>query len=94
MNKINFKLILVIVFTILYLPHCFIMVSDISLITAYEVDPGSIIDSIEKLYSGKIYNMLNGYHSKFYGWTYISINFWLLLPIKLLNLILGIKSKV
>jgi len=94
MNKINFKLILFIVFTILYLPHCFIMVSDISLITAYEVDPGSIIDSIEKLYSGKIYNMLNGYHSKFYGWTYMSINFWLLLPIMLLNLIFGIKSKI
>lgn len=93
-NKINYRLILIIIFIILYLPHCFIMVSDISIITAYEVDPGSIIDSIEKLYSGKVYNMLNGYHSKFYGWTYMSINFWLLLPIKIFNLMLGINSKI
>lgn len=92
-NNINYRLIIIIIFFILYLPHCFIMVSDISLITSYEVDPGSIIDSIERLYSGNIYNMLNGYHSKFYGWTYMAINFWLLAPIKLFNLIFGIKSK-
>ena len=49
MNNINYRLIIIIIFTILYLPHCFIMVNDISLITAYEVDPGWIIDSIEKL---------------------------------------------
>lgn len=93
-NRINYKLVLVIVFIILYLPHCFILVNDISLILAYEVDPGSIIDSIEKLYSGKIYNMLNGYHSKYYGWTYMSINFWLLAPIKLFNIVFNINSKL
>jgi hypothetical protein len=92
MKKINLQNIIIIIFSVLYLPHAFIMVNDINLIGAYEVDPGSIIDSIQRMYSVDFYSMLNGYHSKYYGWSYIAINFWLLLPIKIWMGVFGIKS--
>jgi hypothetical protein len=62
------------------------MVNDIGLISAYEVDPGSIINSISSLFQHP-YNMNMGYHSQYYGWTYFSINFFLLLPIYLAKLL-------
>jgi hypothetical protein len=65
---------ILLLFTILYLPHAFILVDDLGLIIAYEYDPGSHISAIEQLLTS--YNNLHaGYHSKFYGWTYFSINF-------------------
>jgi len=68
------------VFTILFIPHVFVVVRDLSLAIAYEVDPGSIIESILALF-GNHYNMNGGYFSQYYGWTYFAINFFLLLPI-------------
>jgi hypothetical protein len=87
------KIGLTVIFSILYLPHAFIMIQDINLISAFEVDPGSIIASINDLFNKPIYNMLNGYHSKFYGWTFFSINFLLLTPLKILRYFFGIKSQ-
>lgn len=93
-RKINYLAIIVIIFTILYLPHAFIMVEDVSLMLAYEVDPGSIIQSIEKMFTVDYYSMFNGYHSRYYGWTYNAINFWLLLPIKIWMYLFGVKSNL
>ncbi len=79
-----YRIILVTLFTVLFLPHAFVVVRDINLITAYEVDPGSIIRSILGLFFNH-YNMNMGYHSGYYGWTYFSINYFLLLPIYFAN---------
>jgi hypothetical protein len=84
---------LAVIFSFLYLPHAFILIQDINLLSAFEVDPGSIVASINDLFNKPIYNMLNGYHSKFYGWTYFSINFLLLTPLKILLYLFGIKSQ-
>ena len=72
---------LMVLFTILFLPHVFVMVEDISLVGAYEVDPGSIVLSIQSLYQrSHFYNMNAAYHSMFYGWTYYWISFILAAP--------------
>ena len=76
-----YRIGLIILFTVLFLPHAFVMVEDISLVGAYEVDPGSIVDTIESLYQAdRFYNMNSPYHSRFYGWTYYWINFILVAP--------------
>ena len=76
-----YRIGLILLFTFLYLPHAFVVVEDISLVRAYEVDPGSILDSIESLYQpSHFYNMNVPYHSRFYGWTYYWINFVLAAP--------------
>lgn len=78
-----YKIFLIIIFSIIFLPHAFIIIDDINLIIAFETDPGAITHSIEDMFKSPIYNMHNSYHSKFYGWTYISLNFLLLAPIKI-----------
>ena len=94
-NKITspHRLILIALFSIFFLPQAFILLDDINLIIAYETDPGSIINSIEDLFKFPFYSMFTGYHSKFYGWTYISINFFALLPVKLFLFLIGSDSK-
>ena len=74
--------LLLLLFTVLYGPQAFIMVHDIGLITAFETDPGSHMQSVESVL--KTYNMHVGYHSKFYGWTYFALNFFLLSPLNVL----------
>lgn len=71
-------------FTISYLPQAFLILGDTALITALEVDPGSMLNALHKLYEGpNFYSMHNGFHSHFYGWTYFSLNFWLFMPVKI-----------
>ena len=77
-----YRIILIVLFTILFLPHVFVVVRDINFVIAYEVDPGSIIQSILSLYKNS-YNMNIAYHSKYYGWTYYWISYVLLMPIYL-----------
>jgi hypothetical protein len=84
-------LFLLFLFSAFYLPHAFILLEDIGLIGAYENDPGSHIEAMQTLL--RSYNMHAGYHSKFYGWTYFSLNFFLLLPIKIFLLTFAIESK-
>lgn len=84
-----YRIILIVIFTILFLPHVFVVVNDMNFVIAYEVDPGSIISSMISLHQN-YYNMNEGYHSSLYGWTYFSINYFLLTPIylaKLLNFV-------
>ncbi len=77
----------------MYLPQCFIMLEDMNIVRAFEVDPGSILDAINKLFKGPYYySMYNGYHSYYYGWTFFSINFFVILPIKVLFSIFNITS--
>ncbi len=75
-----YRIALISIFTVLFLPHVFVVVKDINFVMAYEVDPGSMIQSILSLYQHS-YNMNAAYHSSYYGWTYFSINFFLLLPV-------------
>jgi len=77
-----YRIILITIFTILFIPHVFVVVHDINFVTAYEVDPGSIIQSILSLLQ-HAYNMNAAYHSRYYGWTYFSMNYFLLMPIYL-----------
>lgn len=78
----SYRIVLIILFSILFLPHVFVVVQDINFVTAYEVDPGSIISSILSLFQHS-YNMNAEYHSSLYGWTYYSINYFLLMPVYL-----------
>jgi hypothetical protein len=75
-----FRILIIILFSILFLPHVFVVVKDINFVIAYEVDPGSIIQSILSLYQHS-YNMNAAYHSQYYGWTYYSLNFLLIAPV-------------
>src|SRR5215210_6065443 len=76
-----YRIGLMVLFAVLFLPHVFVMVEDISLVGAYEVDPGSIVLSIQSLYQpSHLYNMNASYHSSFYGWTYYWISFILAAP--------------
>ena len=81
-----YRIILIILFAALFLPHAFVVVKDVNFVTAYEVDPGSIIKSMIRLYHpGLVYNMNETTHARYYGWTYFSINFVLLLPVHALT---------
>lgn len=84
-----YRIFLISMFTLLFLPHVFVAVRDINFVIAYEVDPGSIIQAIMSLYKHS-YNMNLSYHSKYYGWTYYAISYLLLMPVyvaKLLKII-------
>ncbi|WOI31630.1 hypothetical protein R1T40_11700 [Tritonibacter scottomollicae] len=49
-----------------------------------EIDPRSIMTSLDGLTTGPTYyNMNKQYHSQFYGWTYFSLNFFLIMIAKL-----------
>jgi hypothetical protein len=84
-----YRIIIIILFSILFLPHAFVVVNDLSFIAAYETDPGQIISSILSLFQNH-YNMNNGAHSAYYGWTYYSINYFLLSPIYIIVSVLKI----
>jgi len=89
-----YKFLIFLIFSILFLPLTFILNEDINLILAHEVDPGSIIHSIDNLFNHPYYNMFNGYHTTYYGWTYASLTFLFLLPFKLVFYIFGIEAPV
>jgi hypothetical protein len=77
-----YRIILIIIFAVLFFPHVFAVVNDLNFIIAYEVDPGSIMKAILSLYQHS-YNMNESFHSRYYGWTYYAINYVLLMPIYL-----------
>jgi hypothetical protein len=56
----------------------------------WKYDPRSIMSALDGLTTSPLYNMNSQYHSKFYGWTFFSINF---VAISLLKLI-GMASEV
>ena len=87
-----YKFLILLIFSIVFLPQTFILNEDISLILAYETDPGSIIISINNLFNFPYYNMFNGYHTSAYGWTHASLTFLFLLPFKLFFFIFKIES--
>ena len=75
-----YRIVLIVIFTILFLPHAFILVDNIRLIIAYEVDAGMMMSAMANLFKN-FYNMNVEFGSRGYGWTYFSINFFLLIPI-------------
>ena len=90
LSRDNGCLFVIAVFTILFLPQAFIMVNDLGLISAFETDAGSHIDAIKSLLSS--YNMNEGYHSKYYGWTFFAVNFFVLWPFSKLTMIFHIRN--
>lgn len=54
------------------------------------IDENSILSSLEQLTTSAFYNMNDTYHSQFYGWTYFSLNFLLILMLKAI----GIDSEI
>jgi hypothetical protein len=74
-------------YALFYSYSMFIMLEETYLVTALEVDAGSIMTAFHSLYDSFIYNMHNGYHSKYYGWSYLALNYWLILPLKLFDAI-------
>lgn len=74
--RLVLKLFIILLFSAIYLPHCFIIIEDFGLISGYEVDAGSLISSMESLLNK--YNMNKSYHSKYYGWSYLSINYFII----------------
>jgi hypothetical protein len=95
-NKVYsiYKLFLFLTFSIIFLPQTLILNEDINLILAYEVDPGSLIISINNLFNFPYYNMFNGYHTTYYGWTYATLTFFFLLPFKFIFYILKIDPTI
>jgi hypothetical protein len=83
-----YRIIIIILFSILFLPHAFVVVNNISFISAFESDAGSIISNILALYRTE-YNMNLSFHSARYGWTYFSLNYFLLFPIYIIVSILN-----
>ena len=86
------KLFLFLIYSIIFLPHAFILNEDISLALAFEVDPGSLMHGINDLFNYPYYNMFNSYHFRHYGWAYGSINFFFLLPFKIIFFIFNVES--
>jgi len=83
--KVRENWILVVVcaaFCALWLPHVFIINDSINFAMAFEVDPGGMLDSVMRHLSS--YNMGNGYFSRYYGWSFFFIVFWILKPTVLL----------
>ena len=93
-NKVYniYKLILFLLFSSVFLPQVFILNDDTNLISSYEVDPASLIVSINSLFNSPYYNMFNGHHTTYYGWTYASLTFLFLFPFKLIFFFFKIDS--
>ena len=78
-------------YSILFIVLLYIFIYALSLLTGVSdvefmgVDERSIMTSLHGLFSGPLYNMTEQYHSKAYGWTYFSINFLVISPLKLLQ---------
>lgn len=83
-------LLLTFLFTLLFLPQAFILIEDIGMISAFEVDPGSHIHAMRDVLAH--YSMHAGYHSKYYGWTYFFIQFVLLAPLHQFSLLFGLND--
>jgi len=89
-----FKLFIIIIFSLLYFPHSLILNEDLNLFMSLEIDPGSLLVSIKGLFKSPYYNMYNSYHSSQYGWTWLAINFFLILPVKILFYLLNINNEI
>lgn len=83
-NIYNF-FVLFSIYSLLFFDQTFIANSSISLALAFETDPGSILDSIYKMFNSPIYSNFNGYHSRYYGWTFNTICFFLSAPLIIAN---------
>src|SRR3569832_437298 len=71
-----FVLLLLITVAIL-LPGLFVGNTDLSTISALEVDAGGRMDSIIRMFDTPVYSQHNGYVSKSYGWAYDDLLFGL-----------------
>lgn len=77
---------LFVVIAVYFALYCVGVISRVESVVFMGVDEASIIESIKALFRPPVYNMLASYHSKFYGWSYIVINFVVLAPFKLMGI--------
>ena len=89
-----FKLFIIIIFSLFYFPHSLILNEDLNLFMSLEIDSGSLLVSIKGLFKSPYYNMYNSYHSSQYGWTWLAINFFLILPVKILFYLFNINNEI
>lgn len=92
-SNINSKtclLIILISFFFLYFSQSLIMNESIDTIAAFEIDASLMVDSVFQHL--RTYNLQEGYMSKFYGWSYFSINYVILKPLTILENILSINN--
>ena len=75
-------LMLMLFYTALYLPSVFAQIDASEFMT---IDPQSIMEALSGLTSRPYYNMNLQYHSQYYGWTYFSLNFFVLMLGKLVG---------
>ena len=76
--------ILLIIYTLVYGLSVFSRILDSAFM---EIDPKSINNAIDGLTTGpNYYNMNDQYHSSFYGWSYFSLNFMIVMIAKIFTL--------
>ncbi len=83
-------LFIIAVFTIVYLPQAFVRVNDFGLLSVFETDAGSHAEPIKSFLSS--YNMNEGYHSQYDGWTFFAVNYCALWPLSKLMSIFHIGN--
>lgn len=88
----HLKIFLILLFTVLYLPHCFVLNEDLGLILAYETDAGTILQAIIGLLDN--YNFHDYLHPRAYGWTFFTINYIFLKPIQIFFDVLGYSNSL
>lgn len=74
----------ILIYTILYAVS---IISKVDSVEFMGIDPHSIVDSLNTLTTYPYYNMGDSYHSKYYGWSYLSFNFVILMISKLFGLV-------
>jgi len=88
-----YRILLLLIVISLFGPQIFLLNEDLGILGAFEIDPRANINAISDLFKSPYFNMNNGYTSSLYGWTYFFINFWILLPFKILFSIFHITSQ-
>lgn len=73
-----------IIYTLIY---AISIISRVESVEFMAIDPHSIVDSLHTLTTYPYYNMGDSYHSKYYGWTFFSINFVVIMFSKLFGLV-------
>ncbi|MCU0830686.1 MAG: hypothetical protein MUC58_04050 [Rhizobiaceae bacterium] len=71
--------VLLALYTLMFGPAAFAQLSNSAFM---DIDPQSIMDSIDGLTSSPYYNMNAQYHSQFYGWTYFALHFPIVMALK------------
>jgi hypothetical protein len=76
-------MVLIVLYTALWVPHVFIINDNLSLIAAYDIDSETAMEAV--INALDTYNLNDSYISRIYGWTFYFIAYILLKPILLVG---------